>query len=440
MDILRELLPVTAQRDGAGRLCLGGCAADELAARFHTPLYVYDAATLHAAAAAYKDALCTTYPAAWEVAYAAKAWLCTAAARWAADQALELDVVSGGELAIALRAGFPAEQIHFHGNNKTPAELAQAIDAAVGRIVVDHAGELAVLDELAQARGRRQPIWLRINPDVDVITHDHTRTGHAASKFGLALADGTAARVAQHALTLPGVELVGLHCHVGSQFRDVEPLVTAVQRLLHLAAALRDAVGWQPAELSPGGGWAVPYTPDQVVGLPPIAEAVANVAGALIDGCRQRRLSLPKLVLEPGRSLVARAGVALYTVGAVKQAGPITYAFVDGGLADNTRQALYGARYTALLANRRGNGDALAKVHVAGPYCETGDVLIHDVELPPLAPGDLLAVPVSGAYQLSMSSNYNAARRPAVVWVEDGNATLVQRRETFEDLWRRDIA
>lgn len=439
MDKLRELLPVTAQRDAAGRLCLGGCAVDALAARFHTPLYVYDAATLHAAATAYRDALRLAYPAPGEVAYAAKAWLCTATARWAADQALGLDVVSGGELAIALHAGFPAERIHFHGNNKTPAELAQAVDAGVGRIVVDHAGELAVLDELARQRGRRQPIWLRINPDVDVATHDHTRTGHAASKFGLTLVDGTAAAVAKHALALPGVELVGLHCHIGSQFRDARPLVTAVQRLLDLAAMLHDAAGWQPAELSPGGGWAVPYTPDQVAGLPPVGEVVAAVAGALVDGCRQRRLSLPKLVLEPGRSLVARAGVALYTVGAVKQAGPITYAFIDGGLADNPRQALYGARYTTLLANRLGDASAPIKVHVAGPYCETGDVLIHDVELPPLVPGDLLAVPVSGAYQLSMSSNYNAARRPAVVWVENGDATLVQRRETVEDLWRRDI-
>jgi diaminopimelate decarboxylase len=211
-----------------------------------------------------------------------------------------------------------------------------------------------------------------------------------------------------------------------------------VQRLLDLAARLRDMAGWQLAELSPGGGWAVPYVDEQAAGLPAIGAYVATVAEAVIAGCQQRGLSLPKLVLEPGRSLVARAGVAVYTVGAVKPAGAITYAFIDGGLADNPRPALYEARYTALLANRL-SAERLQRVHVAGPYCETGDVLIHDIDLPPLRPSDLLATPASGAYQLSMASNYNAALRPAVVWVADGEARLVQRRETLTDLLARDV-
>ena len=215
----RELLPISAARAADGALTLGGCSLAELAERYGTPLYIYDAATLDRAAASYQAALANAYPAAWEVAYAAKAWLNTATARWAAARGLGLDVVSAGELAIALHGGFPAERIHFHGNNKQPAELAAALAAGVGRIVVDHAGELALLNELALAQGARQPIWLRVNPDVDADTHGHTRTGHAASKFGLALADGTAEAVARQALAMPGVALLGLHCHVGSQLR-----------------------------------------------------------------------------------------------------------------------------------------------------------------------------------------------------------------------------
>jgi diaminopimelate decarboxylase len=434
---IQAIFPQTASQDERG-LHIGGCAVAELAARFGTPLYVYDAATMNAAATTYSTALRQSYPGDWQVAYAAKAWLCTATAAWADAQGLGLDVVSAGELAIARRADFPAERIHFHGNNKTPAELEQALAAGIGSIVVDHPGELALVNDLARGQGRRQAIWLRINPDVDVDTHGHTRTGHAASKFGLSLADGTAEAVARQALALPGVRLAGLHCHVGSQFRQASPLVVAVERLLALAASLHAHTGWQPEDLSPGGGWATPYHPDQVAGLMPVDAYVPLVAQAVIDGCRQYGLALPRLVLEPGRSLVARAGVAIYTVGAVKQAGGTTYVFVDGGLADNPRPALYEARYTALLANRRGEGPEHT-VSVAGPYCETGDVLIHDLDLPAVQPGDLLAVPVAGAYQLSMSSNYNAARRPAVVWVEDGQVRLVQRRETVDDLLARDV-
>jgi diaminopimelate decarboxylase len=432
-----QLLPLSATRATDGALALGGCSLAELAQRYGTPLYIYDAATLDSAAASYQMALACVYPGGWEIAYAAKAWLNTATARWAAERGLGLDVVSAGELAIALHGGFPAERIHFHGNNKRPDELAAALAAGVGRIVVDHAGELALLNDLALAQGTRQPIWLRVNPDVDVDTHGHTRTGHAGSKFGLALADGTAEAVARQALAMPGVALLGLHCHVGSQFREAAPLTQAVQRLLDLAAQLHAATGWQLAELSPGGGWAVPYVPHQALGLPAIEEYVGQVAAAVVEECQRRRLPLPRLVLEPGRSLVARAGVALYSVGAVKQAGDLTYAFVDGGLADNPRPALYDAHYSALLANRLSD-EIPQRVHVAGPYCETGDVLIHDIDLPPLRPGDLLAVPASGAYQLSMASNYNAALRPAVVWVEHGQARLIQRRETVADLLLRD--
>lgn len=437
--LLQAILPVTACRMPDGGLAVGGCAVEDLVGRFGTPLYVYDVATLDAAAAAYTDALGHAYPGPWEVAYAAKAWLCPAVAAWAAHRGLGMDVVSAGELHLALRGGFPADRMHLHGNNKSPADLVAALEAGVGRIVVDHLEELRLVDALTRGRGLRQPIWLRVNPDVDVDTHGHTRTGHAASKFGLGLADGSAEAAAVEALQRPGVTLMGLHCHIGSQLRDVTPLLAAVDRLLSLADRLHRSVGWQPAELSPGGGWAAPYTPQQAIGLPPVDEYLAAVAQAVVEGCRRRGLALPRLIVEPGRSLVARAGMAVYTVGAVKRSGDIVYAFVDGGLADNPRPALYAASYTALLANRGGEGP-LQRVSVAGPYCETGDVLIHGVELPPLRPGDLLALPASGAYQLSMASNYNASRRPAVVWVQDGVARLVQRRETPDDLLARDLA
>lgn len=437
MPLPFELLPFTARRDPFGALTLGGCALPDLVQRFGSPLYIYDGATLDAAAAGYQAALAAHYPGPGAVAYAAKAWLCTATARWAAARGLGLDVVSGSELAIALHAGFPAAQIHFHGNNKSRAELAAALAAGVGRIVVDHAGELELINELARGLGRRQAIWLRINPDVAVDTHSHTRTGHAASKFGLALADGTAAAAVARACALPHLHLLGLHSHIGSQFRDPAPLVAATQRVMRFAGEMQRTTGWQIAEFSPGGGWAVPYTPAQAEGLLPVEEALEPLAAAVVAGCGEQALPLPRLVVEPGRSLVARAGVAVYTVGAVKQAGDTLYAFIDGGLADNPRPALYDAAYHALLANRQGAAERI-RVHVAGPYCETGDVLIYDLELPPLQPGDLLAVPVSGAYQLSMASNYNGALRPAVVWVEAGQARLVQRRETVADLLRRD--
>ncbi|MCS6844270.1 MAG: diaminopimelate decarboxylase [Caldilineales bacterium] len=433
------ILPLTARRTADGGLAIGGCDLEDLAGRFGTPLYVYDRATLDAAAAAYADALRRAYPGSWEVAYAAKAWLCPAVAAWAAARGLGMDVVSAGEIALARRGGFPPSRMHLHGNHKSPFDLLAALDAGVGRIVVDHREELRLVDRLARGRGLRQPIWLRVNPDVNVDTHGHVRTGHAASKFGLGLADGSAEAAAAEALQRSGVALVGLHCHIGSQLRDPAPLLAAVERLLDLAGRLRQATGWEPAELSPGGGWAVPYTPDQAVGMPSVDEYLGAVAQAVVEGCRRRGLALPRLIVEPGRSLVARAGVAVYTVGAVKRSGDVTYAFVDGGLADNPRPALYAATYTALLANRSGEGP-LQTVRVAGPYCETGDVLIQAVDLPPLRPGDLLAVPVSGAYQLSMASNYNASLRPAVVWVEEGQPQLVQRRETLADLWARDAA
>ncbi len=434
------LWPDTAQADDAGEIWLGGCSATALAAQFGTPLYVFDEATLRAQSRAYRAALASAYPGASQTAYAAKAFLCTAIAQLFDEEGLELDVVSGGELSVALHAGFPPERIHFHGNNKTPVELAEALSAGVGRIVVDNFHELETLSELAQlaaqSGGPPIAIWLRLAPGVQAHTHAHIQTGQEDTKFGFSMASGAAERAVAEAMADPRLDLLGLHAHIGSQIHDPEALATAAERLVEFARTMRDRHGLELRELSPGGGWGVPMVEDDAPA--PVAPYVETVSAAIVTSCHAAGLPLPRLVLEPGRSLVARAGVALYTVGARKEVpGVRTYVAVDGGMADNIRPALYGAAYTARLV-RPGNRP-IETVTIAGKFCESGDVLIRDVSLPHPHPGDLLAMPMAGAYTLSMASNYNLAPRPAVVLVSDGHARLMQRRETYADLARRDL-
>lgn len=430
---LRHVLPVTAEVVN-GRLWVAGCDLTALSDTYGTPLYIYDAATLDASVEAYASALRRHYPGPWEIAYAAKAFWCTAMAQWASSRGLGLDVVSGGELAIALRAGFPPERIHFHGNYKTDADLEMALEADIGRVVLDHEGEVERLERLAAARGIVLKVWLRISPGIDVHTHDYVITGRVDTKFGIPLAGGTASEAACRVLRSPHLRLVGLHTHLGSQVFDVAPIARAMERLMDLATELEDE-GFTLQELSPGGGWGVPYRPGDPPA--PVDAYVAAIGEAIVRGCRERGWPLPRLVVEPGRSLVARAGIALYRVGGVKRQPGRTFVLVDGGLADNPRPALYGATYTALLVNRMGE-EPTETVAVAGPYCESGDILIREVRLPSARAGDLLAVPVAGAYQLSMASNYNAARRPAVLWLRDGRAHIIRERESVEDLVRLD--
>jgi diaminopimelate decarboxylase len=427
----------TATRSLHGHLCLGGCDTTALARRYGTPLYVYDRATLCAAVQSYRSALAGHYPGSCTIAYASKAYLCTALARLWADEGLDLDVVGPGELETALRAGFPAERIHLHGNNKPSALLRRALEVGVGRIVLDGRHDFANLEALAHACARPVPVWLRLAPGIDAHTHDHRKTGLVESKFGFPIVTGDAEQAVERALNTPHLKPVGLHAHIGSQILEVEPFVACVERLLEFAARMQDRYGWCPTELSPGGGWGVAYTeqdPD-----PPLGTYVGPLCEAVVAGCRAHGLPLPHLVLEPGRSLVARAGVALYTVGGRKEipGGP-TLVMLDGGLADNPRPALYGTRYTALCANRA--DEATETVTLCGPFCESGDVLARDVRLPVTRPGDLVAVPVSGAYHLSMASTYNGFGRPAAVMVSDGRSWLIQRRESVDDLLCRDVA
>ncbi|MEW5961136.1 MAG: diaminopimelate decarboxylase [Chloroflexota bacterium] len=433
-----SLFPRGTAINSDGQLTLGGHRATDLSRQFGTPLYVYDVATIRSQIATYRRGL-AAYPGPSRLAYASKAFLCTALARLMTAEGVGLDVASAGEIFIARQGGADPVRLHLHSNNKTRLDLETALDTGVGRIVVDNTTELALLAELAA--GRQQPvnIWLRITPDVAVETHHrYTVTGTAGSKFGFPPAEAEVV-----AATLAGangrspLRLAGLHVHLGSHFHDPTPVVRAIERLLDLALSLRERYRWELPELCPGGGWGVRYHPDDPP--MPVEPFVAEVVKAVVSGCRRRGLSLPELALEPGRSLVAQAGLALYTVGSRKvSAGERTFVSIDGGLADNPRPALYQARYTALLANRAAE-TGTETVAVAGPYCESGDILIEAVDLPVARAGDILAVPVTGAYQLSMSSNYNAARRPAVVFIEDGFVRLVQRRETFEDLVARDL-
>jgi diaminopimelate decarboxylase len=432
-----HIWPITTQVQ-QNRLQLGGCDLGTLAREYGTPLYVFDEATIRAACQAYQAAFRNVYPGEAIVHYAGKALLNSELVRVIHSEGMGLDVVSGGELFVALRAGMPAARIHMHGNAKPIAELREALAAGIGQIAVDNLDELAVLAQLTQGRSEPLEIALRVSPEVATDTHHHIQTGQATSKFGLPLAALDAA--ATQVLAAPGLRLTSLHCHLGSQIFDEAPYAQAIAVLLDCALRLREQYGIEIAEINPGGGLGVPYIAEQQ--LPDVARYAATIAQAMQEGCARRGLPLLRVAVEPGRSIIARAGVTLYRVVASKVlpggSGAATrYLHVDGGMADNIRPALYQARYTAILPERV---DAAASeiVHIAGRYCESGDVLLREYALPAAEPGDLLAFAATGAYTLSMASNYNLTLRPAVVFVADGVARLVQRRETYADLLARD--
>ena len=436
MTVPLDLFPDTVRITPGNRLAIGGCDLVELAERFGTPLYIYDAATIVARAGAYREALRASYAGEATVCYAAKAYIAPWLLKIVAGEDLGLDVVSAGELHVAAAAGFPMGRTYFHGNNKGEDELAYALDQKIGRIVIDNQDEIARLGLLAAARGIKQPVLLRLAPGVDAHTHAHLTTGAPDTKFGLDIAGGAAMEGVRAILAHASLDLRGFHAHIGSQLRDAKPYRESVERLFAFAAKMRAEFGFVMRELSPGGGYAVRYVP----GDPEVkaVDMVREVAAAVVVGAKKHGFDLPEITIEPGRSIVAPAGVALYRVGSVKRGGR-TYVAVDGGMADNIRPTAYGAEYTAALANRPSDKHDIAEVAIAGKYCETGDILIQKVSLPLPRAGDLVAIPVSGAYQLSMASNYNMAPRPAVVVVADGAARLVRRRETKEELLAGEI-
>jgi diaminopimelate decarboxylase len=418
-----HIFPVTAGRDTAGALTIAGRAMRPLAEEYGTPLYLYDGGTIRAHARGLRDELAWHYPGSSEITYAAKAYFSVGLARRLVAMDLGVDVVSLGELIAARRGGFAPGRVHLHGNNKSLDELAAALDWGVQAIVVDSLEELEALETMASAVKKEARIWLRISPGVKVDSHSYLQTAHHTSKFGLTTEGGQAAEAIRRARSSRWLHLSGLHTHLGSQIFELEPYREAVARL----AALAEETGFVPDELSPGGGWGVPYLPHLPANDP--AEWVRAVSGAVQSEFGRRGWPLPRLVMEPGRWLVARAGVALYSVGTIKTAGDGTrFVAVDGGMADNPRPALYQARYTACLAERP-DEQPVQKVNLVGRFCESGDQLIPELSLPEVKRGDLLVVPVAGAYQLSMASNYNLTPRPAVLWLEDGQVEVLQQRE-----------
>ncbi len=429
------LWPVTAERDDAGRLAVGGVSLPGLAEQFGTPLYVYDEQTIRQQCRAYKSAFDQHYPHS-RVVYAGKAFLASSLIRIIQDEGLSLDVVSAGELYVAVKSGFPPERITFHGNNKSPDELRMALEAGVGEIVIDNFYEIEVLGGLLAAHGGRVDALLRLNPGIDTHTHDYRKTGIVDSKFGLLIETGDAAKAVELISKTEGIQLRGYHIHLGSQIFEIEPYQAAVESLFEFATEMRDRFGIVPDQISPGGGLGIQYeSTDPDASVEDFARTVAEATRA---GAERMGIDLPELIVEPGRSIIGPAGVAVYRVGSIKDIpGVRRYVCVDGGMADNIRPPLYDAVYEAALANRD-DGDE-ATVTIAGKYCESGDVLIRDARLRSPESGDLIAIPASGAYCLAMASNYNMALRPAVVMVRDGETTVMQRRERFEDLLARDV-
>ena len=438
-DLHPAVWPAGARRTDEGVLELGGVDVRDLAAEFGTPAYVLDEADFRARCRAWRDAFAGADDEhGGLVYYAAKAFLCTSVARWVAEEGLSLDVCTGGELAVALRAGFPPERLLFHGNNKSVAELERAVAAGVGRIVVDSIHELDRVTAVAGDAGVRQRVYLRVTPGIEAHTHEYISTGQEDSKFGFGLDSGAAAAAVGRVLDTPSLELVGLHCHIGSHIFDDKGFAEAAHRMVGLLAQVRDAHGVELPELDLGGGQGIAYTPaDDPM---PVEQHAAELRDVVVRECAAAGLALPRLVVEPGRAIAGPTTVTLYEVGTVKDLpGVRTWVSVDGGMSDNIRTALYDADYSAVLAGRAPSAEART-VTVCGKHCESGDVVVRDVDLPvDLAPGDLLAVPASGAYHRSMASNYNHVGRPPVVAVLDGRARVVVRRETEDDLLRLDV-
>ena len=425
------LLPVTYRVNGRGRMEIGGCDLVELAHTCGTPLYVYDELSIRLACREYVAALGDR----GEALYSAKAFASPGFLRVVAEEGLGLDVVSAGELHVALRSGFPTDRIHFLGNNKS-AEDVEAAHHAGATLVLDGFHDFDLVREVVPA-GERLACQVRVSPGVQADTHEFVATGQLDSKFGFSVESGAARQAVELALAEERLDLVGLHSHIGSQILDLRGHVAAIAILLDLVDTLRRELDWQPERLGAGGGLGIAYTRQDDPPTP--REFVETLLGALEVGCADRGLPVPRLVVEPGRSIAGPAGVAVYTVGSIKDIpGVRRYVAVDGGMGDNIRPKLYGARYEVLAAGAP-EAPAAQRVTIAGKYCESTDVLVQDVDLPELHPGDVLCVPAAGAYSLPMASNYNGMPRPEVLMVGDGQARVLRRRETLDDLLRAEV-
>jgi diaminopimelate decarboxylase len=419
-----------------GHLVVGGVPASELAREFGTPLYVMDEDRMRERCRAYVTSLHASYPNSQAV-FAGKALCCMATCRLAYEEGLAVDVVSAGEIHTALRAGVPADHLLFHGNNKTPEEIDLALGVGLGRIVADNFLDLEMLADATRRLGRTADVLLRLTPGIEPHTHQAIQTGGVDSKFGFGMLGGTAREAVRKALAIPGVRLRGIHSHIGSQVLDLAPFRLAAEALIEFAAWMARDLDLRIEELDLGGGLGIRYLPEDRP--PAIAEYVGALARVVLERARALHLPLPKLMVEPGRSIVGDAGLTLYTVGAVKTIPEVrTYASVDGGMYENPRPALYGARFQAVLADRLDDRPDAA-VTIAGRCCESGDVLIWDAMLPAPRAGDLLAIFSTGAYNYSMAGNYNRYPRPPIVFVRRGHARVVVQRETIDDMLGRDV-
>ncbi|MGP3986558.1 diaminopimelate decarboxylase [Streptomyces sp. 3N207] len=424
----------TVERTQDGAVAVGGLDVRKIAEEFGTPAYVLDETDFRARCRAWRDAFGRDA----DVFYAGKAFLSRAVVRWLYEEGLNLDVCSGGELATALAAGMPAERIALHGNNKSNEEIHRAVEAGVGRIVLDSFQEIARVAHAAERLGRRQPVQIRVTVGVEAHTHEFIATAHEDQKFGLALADGGAAEAVRRVLRLDSLELIGIHSHIGSQIFDMAGFEVSARRVVGLLTQIRDEHGIELPEIDLGGGLGIAYTPEDDPREP--HEIAKSLGDIVTRECEVAGLAVPRLSVEPGRAIVGPTAFTLYEVGTLKELeGLRTYVSVDGGMSDNIRTALYDAEYSVALVSRASVAEPMLS-RVVGKHCESGDIVVRDAFLPAdLAPGDLLAVPATGAYCRSMASNYNHALRPPVIAVRDGEARTILRRETEEDLLRLDV-
>ncbi len=418
-------------------LTIGGCDTVALAEKYGTPLYVMDEDLIRENCRLYRDSIDRFYNGNGLVLYANKAFCSLAMCRIINEESLGMDVVSGGELYTALKAGFPAEKIYFHGNNKTPDELEMALKHRVGRIVVDHFSELELLNQLASKTGQVADILFRIKPGIDAHTHSYVMTGQIDSKFGVALETGEAFEIIRKAHEMEHVRVVGVHCHIGSQIFDLKPFEQAANVMMQFIAEVKEKLGFTIEELNLGGGYGIQYTPgDHPIAYDKYMEAVSRVVK---ESAEKHSVALPKILMEPGRSIAAPAGITLYTIGAVKEIPNVRkYVSVDGGMCDNPRYILYESEYDFQLANKAGDPKTEV-VTIAGRCCESGDLLGKDISLQKAQSGDLLAVLATGAYNYSMASHYNRIPNPAVVMIKNGTDRLVVRRESYDDLIKNDL-
>lgn len=434
-------LTFTGESENSGVIAIAGCSGEKLVKEFGSPLFVIDQADFFLRAKSWRQVLDTSFGGG-QLYYAAKSFICVEVAKWLKELKLGLDVCSAGELAVALAANFPASDIEFHGNNKSEGEITTAIRAGVGTIVIDSFDEIARVADIAKSLNKTQKVYLRLTPGIDAHTHEFISTAHEDVKFGFSIASGAANEAMKKCMEQSSLNLTGIHCHIGSQIFEVDGFKAAAQRLVAMLATFRDQYSKELAELNIGGGYGIAYTKDES-GISP--DVVIPAIASVIKGeCAKVKLVVPRISIEPGRAIVGPTTTTLYLVGTTKSVkldngSERRYISVDGGMSENIRPALYGAVYSAFLANRSSTAKLISS-RVVGKHCETGDILISDVNLPSdIKAGDLLAMPATGAYGRSMASNYNHIARPAVIAVINGSARVILRRENEQDLLNLDV-